>query len=118
MVSLDACDSQEYGDFLSHMQSVLRPATAAEKKLAEQAASLIWRLKKTEFTLQAALNCNVPKVKLDSVLRCEARFTAKLREVLLEFALLNSAASCSESQNELLGQVSPKLLKDGPHDIQ
>ena len=97
---------------------MLRPTTLVEKKLAEQAASLIWRLKKTECAVRAALNCEIPKVKLESVVRCEARFAAKLREVLGQFPLLNQAGACSESLNETRGQGSSEQLKDGRYESQ
>ncbi len=103
-MSLDTSYSHEYQDFRSRIESMLRPTTSVEKELAEQAASLMWSLKKTECAMQATLNCEIPKVKLESVLRCEVRFSAKLRDVLREFTLLNNAGSCSESKNETPSQ--------------
>ena len=117
-ISLDTLGSPEYQDFRSHIESMLRPTTLVEKKLAEQAASLIWRLKKTECAVRAALNCEIPKVKLESVVRCEARFAAKLREVLGQFPLLNQAGAFSESQNQTRAQGSSEQLKDGRHESE
>jgi hypothetical protein len=81
-------ESQEFKALISQLETVFRPVTLTEKQLVEEGASLIWNLRATSEIVWEVLHHRVPGVKIESVLRYEDRFAAKLADVLRDLSFV------------------------------
>jgi hypothetical protein len=81
-------ESQEFRALISQLETVFRPVSLPEKQLVEEAASLIWNLRATSEIVWAILYHKVLGVKIESVLRYEDRFAAKLADVLRDLSFV------------------------------
>ncbi len=81
--------SEELKSFLSSQEKLLKPTTPVAKRLVGEAASLLWDLLEVGKVFRVLSAQKAPATRLQSILRYENCFAAKLRKIVRQLALIN-----------------------------